>query len=834
MDFRKSGQRFVFSVFFICLTTILDVSSGADKISGNDTLSGDQTIVSAGGVFELGFFRPGNTSNSYLGIWFNKVSEQTVVWVANREKPISDRFSSVLRISDGNLVLFDESKTLIWSSNASSINSGSVEAVLSDEGNFVLREVNGSNNTREVLWQSFDHPTDTWLPGMKIGYNRKTTVNQQLISWKNKEDPAPGLFSLTLDLTSGTNQYVLFWNYSEMYWASGAWTGQIFSNVPEMRLNYIYNYSFVSDDTGRYFVYETAPSFLERQPNFTSRFVIDAAGQLKQYYWLFDSQNWFQFWSTPRQPCEVYAYCGAFGSCSEQTEPFCGCVRGFRPRLQQNWNFLKDYSGGCVRKTALKCENGSFAGEKSDRFAVNQDVVLPEHSESVAVGSIAECERSCLSNCSCIAYAFENNACSMWTGELLGLQTLAQGHTDGKTIYIKLAASEFSSSKINKGMVIGVTVGSVIFVLLLGLVVIVYLRRKMRRSYASKAMDGSLVAFTFKDLQNATKNFSEKLGSGGFGCVFKGVLPDSTVIAVKKLESVNQGEKQFRTEVSTIGSIQHVNLVRLCGFCSEGDRKLLVYEYMSKGSVNSHLFDAKDSEILDWKTRYNIALGAARGLAYLHEKCRDCIIHCDIKPENILLDSEFGAKVADFGLAKLLGREFSRVLTTIRGTRGYLAPEWISGVAITAKADVYSYGMMLFEFVSGQRNSQVSDGELIFFPTLAVSKIAEGGKLLDLLDHRMDGKADVEELSRMLKVACWCVQDDENHRPSMGQVVQYLEGVLEVSQPPLPKALQVFANNSEQSLIFYAESSSNQSSETWKDTSNASSQAISSISSITS
>lgn len=163
---------------------------------------------------------------------------------------------------------------------------------------------------------------------------------------------------------------------------------------------------------------------------------------------------------------------------------------------------------------------------------------------------------------------------------------------------------------------------------------------------------------------------------------------------------------------------------------------------MPNGSLDSHLFTEKDSDFLDWKTRYQIALGTARGLAYLHEKCRDCIIHCDIKPENILLDAEFCPKVSDFGLAKLVGREFSRVLTTMRGTRGYLAPEWISGVAITAKADVYSYGMMLYEFVSGRRNSQESeDGKVKFFPSWAAKQIVEGSNLISLLDPRLEGNA---------------------------------------------------------------------------------------------
>ncbi|XP_026442058.1 G-type lectin S-receptor-like serine/threonine-protein kinase At2g19130, partial [Papaver somniferum] len=259
----------------------------------------------------------------------------------------------------------------------------------------------------------------------------------------------------------------------------------------------------------------------------------------------------------------------------------------------------------------------------------------------------------------------------------------------------------------------GVSLAAVIFIFaIICLCKLLVLRAKEKLN--SKTRDGTLVAFTYRELQTVTKNFSQKLGSGGFGSVFKGVLPDSTSIAVRKLEGLRQGEKQFWSEVSTIGMIQHVNLVRLRGFCSEGVKRLLVYEFMPNGSLDSHLFNQKNTEVLDWKTRYQIALGTARGLTYLHEKCRDSIIHCDIKPENILLDAEFNPKIADFGLAKLV----SRVLTTMRGTRGYLAPEWISGVAITPKADVYSHGKMSFEIISGKRNFEhfSNDEKISYIP----------------------------------------------------------------------------------------------------------------------
>ncbi|CAL8139853.1 unnamed protein product [Prunus armeniaca] len=794
-------------VLFLCLCPHLKthVCLAADTIAANQSLSGDQTIVSAEKVFELGFFKPGNSSNYYIGMWYSKqlVSSETIVWVANRETPVSDRFSSVLRISDGNLVLFNESNTPIWSTNlASTTTSGSAEAVLLKSGNLVLRTAGSNANTSEPLWQSFDHPTHTWLPGARIGFNTVTT------SWKSSEDPAPGLFTLELD-PNGSNAYRLLWNRSRQYWSSGAWDEKlrIFSGVPEMNRNYFYNFSFVKNKNESYFTYYIYNTQL------ISRFVLHTSGQIQQLSWLENSGKWNFFWSKPGKRCDVYDLCGAFGSCNEVSPVSCNCLTGFEPKLQRDWN-LQAYSGGCKRKTPLHCENATSADGKQDQFLKKPGMSLPENEQSVKVETIAGCESICLNNCSCTAYAYNSSGCSIWIGDLFNLQELTSSDSRGITLYLRLAASEFKSPKSNKGLIIGVVAGSAAGIaVLLGLIVVVILRQRKRVTGKGKAVEGSLVAFGYRDLQDATKNFSEKLGGGGFGSVFKGTLPDSSVIAVKKLESVSQGEKQFRTEVSTIGTIQHVNLVRLRGLCSEGTKRMLVYDYMPNGSLDSHLFHDKRPNVLDWKTRYQIALGTARGLVYLHEKCRDCIIHCDIKPENILLDTELGPKVADFGLAKLVGREFSRVLTTMRGTRGYLAPEWISGVAITVKADVYSYGMMLFEFVSGRRNSEQSeDGKVRFFPSWAASQISTAETdVLSLLDLRLDGNADVQELTRICRVACWCVQDDEAHRPSMGQVVQILEGVSDVNLPPIPRSLHVLGDDQEH-IIFFTESSSSQSS----------------------
>ncbi|GMJ13028.1 hypothetical protein like AT2G19130 [Hibiscus trionum] len=825
MDNMKNPWLKLAVLLFMWVSLDCRLSFGADTISANQSLSGDQTIVSSGGNFVLGFFSPGNSSNYYIGIWYGKISEQTSVWVANRETPVRDIRSSELKISDGNLVLINGSGVEIWSTDIRTSNSSSVVAVLEDTGNLVLRD---GPNSSAPLWQSIDHPTHTWLPGGKLSLNKRTNRSQLLTSWKNSEDPAPGLYSLELD-PAGTNSYIIRWNRTRQYWSSGPWDEQsrIFRDVPEMRLNYIYNFSFHSNENESYFTYSLYTT------ETISRFIMDYSGQIKQLSWLESSRQWNLFWSQPRQQCQVYAFCGAFGSCTEGGLPFCSCLSGFHVKSETNWN-LSDFSDGCERTTRLQCEEdpGRVTG-KTDKFRESPNVRLPESARSMSAESMSECESSCLEYCNCTAYAYDSDGCRIWMTELLDLQQFSGDGSNGRsrTIYIRLAASEFPNSSNNNGIIIGAVAGSVGLVLCL---VVFGILRWRRQRMINPKVEGSLLAFGYRDLQSATKNFSEKLGGGGFGSVFKGTLPDSSIIAVKQLESINQGEKQFRSEVSTIGTVQHVNLVRLRGFCSDGTRKLLVYDYMPNGSLDANLFHEENSKALAWKTRYQIALGTARGLTYLHEKCRDCIIHCDIKPENILLDAELCPKVADFGLAKIIGRDFSRVLTTMRGTRGYLAPEWISGVAITAKADVYSYGMMLFEIVSGRRNSeQCEEGKVRFFPTSVARVITEDGDVLSLLDPRLNGDAPVDELSRMCKVACWCVQDDETHRPSMGQVVQILEGVLDVNVPPIPRSLQVLADNSEH-IIFFTESSSSQSSQTRSYTSNASSQAKSNTSSASS
>ncbi|XP_035541170.1 G-type lectin S-receptor-like serine/threonine-protein kinase RLK1 [Juglans regia] len=249
-----------------------------------------------------------------------------------------------------------------------------------------------------------------------------------------------------------------------------------------------------------------------------------------------------------------------------------------------------------------------------------------------------------------------------------------------------------------------------------------------------------------------------------------------------KINSVFQeNEKEFNAEVNIIGKTHHKNLVRLLGFCDEERQRLLVYEFLSNGTLSGFLFgDSKP----DWERRIKIAFGVVKGLLYLHEECSTQIIHCDIKPQNILLDEYFNARISDFGLAKLLMMNQSKTHTAIRGTKGYVAPEWFRNMPITAKVDVYSFGVMLLEIICCRKSVDMeSEGEDRSILTYWAYDCFQEGTLDALVDYDMD---DMVKLERFVKVAIWCIQEDPTLRPTIQKVSQMLEGVLDVPVPPCP------------------------------------------------
>ncbi|KAF8388375.1 hypothetical protein HHK36_027041 [Tetracentron sinense] len=376
---------------------------GADTLSAGQSLSRGQTLLSQGGIFELGFFSPGKSDNRfYIGIWYKNFVSRITVWVANRNIPISNRYPWELKIAkDGNLVILSDSK-IIWSTDLpsnSSNTSSSLEAVLLDSGNFVLRD------GAAVIWQSFDHPTDTWLPGAKLGLNKLAKQAQQLTSWRNSENPSSGMFSVGTDL-NGSTQFFIQWN------------------------------GYVSNENENYFTYSVY------NISILSRFILDLSGQFMQLTWKDGEWGWILFLVKPRQRCDVYALCGAFGHCNiDQNLPMCECLQGFEPRSLEETS-LSDWSGGCVRGTTLQCRNNTSDNGDQDGFIQMHSMSLPENPQSLPIGSAKECKLACLNKCSCTAYAYNGSGCSIWDGDLLNLRKFSDGDSGEQNFYLRLAASE--------------------------------------------------------------------------------------------------------------------------------------------------------------------------------------------------------------------------------------------------------------------------------------------------------------------------------------------------------------------------------------------------------
>ncbi|XP_006652937.1 G-type lectin S-receptor-like serine/threonine-protein kinase At1g34300 [Oryza brachyantha] len=295
--------------------------------------------------------------------------------------------------------------------------------------------------------------------------------------------------------------------------------------------------------------------------------------------------------------------------------------------------------------------------------------------------------------------------------------------------------------------------------------------------------------FTSEQLAACTRCYSSELGSGGFGVVYRGELPNGLQVAVKVLKvSMNKKvQEAFMAEIGTIGRTYHVHLVRLYGFCFDADTKALVYEFLENGSLEKYLYDGEDRGRLEWRTLHDIAVGTAKGIRYLHEECQQRIVHYDIKPANILLTADFTPKVADFGLARLGERENTHMsLTGGRGTPGYAAPELWMALPATEKCDVYSFGMVLFEILGRRRNYDLAQAESQeWFPKWVWDRY-EQGDIECVVSVAGIGEADRVKAEMMCKVALWCVQFQPSARPTMSSVVRMLEGEMAIVPPVNP------------------------------------------------
>ncbi|XP_037492209.1 G-type lectin S-receptor-like serine/threonine-protein kinase SD1-1, partial [Jatropha curcas] len=552
-----------------------------------------------------------------------------------------------------------------------------------------------------LLWQSFDSPCDTLLPGMKIGRNFLTGQETFLTSWKSEDNPGHGQFSFWID-PAGFPQLVVR-NGTSKHYRLGSWNGVRFTGTPLLP-SYVdfLTYEFELNKNGVYYSYKVEGTLL-------SRLLMNRSGFLEKFVRI--NHPWIHICFEPLHECDTYSVCGANMKCNIiDNSHTCDCLEGFILESSKN------RSNHCVRKTPLDCKKGSV-------FHKYIGLKLPDTSDSWydMNMTLAECKEECSKNCSCTAYANSNiigegSGCVLWFGELIDMRYYTEG---GQDIYIRMSSSKPADQY--KKELIGIIVSSAILIGMLVVGIIGCIRKKKQRkrekvkgSYIECYEDGEvkedmeLPIFDLPTIAKATDNFSSinKLGQGGFGPVYKGTLTNGQEIAVKRLsKSSGQGLTEFKNEVILIAKLQHRNLVKLLGCCIEKDEKMLIYEFMPNKSLDFFIFDQMRSNFLDWKKRFHIIEGVARGLVYLHQDSRLRIIHRDLKASNVLLDKDMNPKISDFGLARIFGGDQTEANTNrVAGTYGYMSPEYAVDGLFSMKSDVFSFGVLILEIVSGKKN----------------------------------------------------------------------------------------------------------------------------------
>ncbi|EOY07395.1 S-locus lectin protein kinase family protein, putative [Theobroma cacao] len=760
----------------------------------------DDYLVSPNGTFTGGFYKVG--TNAYcFSIWFTNSADKTVVWMANRDRPVNGKQSRLTLHDSGNLVLLDADGSIVWSSNT--VSSAAVEVRLLETGNLVL--INREKNV--VIWESFDFPTDTLLASQRF------TRNTTLVSMRSRGTYLLGFYNLKFD---DNNVLDLLYNgplLSSVYWPNSVSTifynGRTPYNSSRIAvLNEIG--SFKSSDNFRFNAsdYGVGPK---------RRLTLDYDGILRLYSLDESTGSWKLSWRPGGlDSCLVQGLCGVNGICTYNPLPTCTCPTGFKRNNPSDW------SKGCSPLFNLTCDPAELDFvelHKTDYYGFD----LNTYQAGIALET---CREKCLNDCKCkgFGYALDGKGQCFPKGALRNgyrnpsnrmimhikvpkgmvksieeTEAVTTNVLDCSTGQLVLENNSPDDRKTNKNGYMKYLIAFAASVAGIEMICTGLGWWYVFRNHADneESVDAGYIAlalgfkrFTYSELKRATKNFKKEIGKGGFGTVYKGVLDDDRVVAVKRLEGVLQGHAQFWAEVSVIGKINHRNLVKLWGFCAENEHKILVYEYVENGSLDKILF-FDSPKVLGWDQRYNIAVGTAKGLAYLHEECLEWVLHCDVKPQNILIDSHFEPKVADFGMSMLFKDGNDRGFSKVRGTRGYLAPEWMMNLKIDAKADVYSYGIVLLELLTGKSASGLEsatslDTECSDLVELTTESIREE-ELEKIIDPKLKDKYNKEQLKRMVEVALLCVKDDRSTRPAMSKVVELLMEMMSENQMKILK-----------------------------------------------
>ncbi|CAL5411023.1 unnamed protein product [Camellia sinensis] len=708
-------------------------------------------LVSSRGDFKLGFFSTSNSRSRYLGIWYNNIPVQTIVWAANRDRPLNDSSGSLKIGDDGNLILLDSGGLVAWSTGIRNISSKPTVAQLLDSGNLVLKSENGGN-TESYIWQSFDHASDTQIAGMKLGWDLRVGLDRYLTSWKSADDPSPGDISYRFDL-DGLPQGVIRKGSVKQY-RTGIWNGLQFNGVEPQ--NSIFNTNFIDNSEEVYFEFDLYQQIV--------RLVLNYTGTIQCVIWNNRNLEWAVINTV--------------------------CLDGYIPKSSKDWNTMV-WNGGCIRKYPLNCSDG-------EGFVAFEGVIVPDLLDFWMNTSMTlkECELECLKNCSCTAYANSDTAeggsgCLLWYGDLIDIRSFP--NPGDQTLYIRVTAADLvsrSNSKEKKKRPVLVII-PISVALLLFLLASCIIWKRMKQPKGSRPnipfKDDETVdlpIFNIVTIANATNNFSisNKIGEGGFGPVYKGQLSTGQVIAVKRLsENSKQGLGEFKNEVIMIAKLQHRNLVRLLGCCIQGEERMLIYEYLPN--------DTTKSNSLEWRKRFDIIVGISRGLLYLHRDSRLRIIHRDLKASNVLLDNEMNPKILDFGIARAFGGDqISEKTRRVIGTYGYMSPEYILRGLFSMKSDVFSFGVLVLEIVSGQRNRKFRHPNHAHNLLGHAWKLWIEGNAIKLVDEKLETSTMLmSEVIKCIQIGLLCVQQRPEDRPTMSSVVLMLdnEGAM-LSHPKQP------------------------------------------------
>ncbi|CAN0912784.1 G-type lectin S-receptor-like serine/threonine-protein kinase B120 [Linum grandiflorum] len=829
------SESFLFKSLYAILFLALSCSSATIiRLTRNQPLKDGDTLVSdvgGGGRFTLGFFSPPPSSNSqrYLGIWYNDDpdSGSSVVWVANRDRPIPDRTGSLTISADWNLILSDGNGSSIWSTRAP-ITAPPTVAVLSPTGNLFLSP---NDSVGDSYWQSFDVPTDTFSPGMKVLVDASAgPVVNAFRSWKSPGDPSPGKFTMGID-PQGAPQIVI-WENLERRWRSGMWNGIAFTGMNNAAsASYMYGFKlYREEDNGRVYF-----SYVPSSPTDSLRFRVDWDGNLEQLRWNRTRNLWDVVDRQPAGECQRYNFCGKFGVCNELGRPKCKCMEGFRPANLGEWS-RGHWSGGCERIESLRCESGGGDGEEggtnADKFDELRCGKLPDFANLRSFRSPESCRRACVTECECHGYAMMSGiGCVMWTVDMVDVV-----HSNGSNnvLYLRIPNSEpggsrnlsrtGTSKRVPVGVIAAIVVGGVVGLAAASLLLCRKITGKRLKADSEMPLNDAMKnssayttaelteggdihvdtpLFSFALVALAADEFSmeNKLGEGGFGPVYKGRLPGGEEIAVKRLSKISgQGLEEFKNEISLIAKLQHRNLVRLLGYCVHDEEKMLIYEYMPNKSLDFFLFDPAKQATLSWRKRLMIIKGIARGLLYLHQDSRLRVIHRDLKASNVLLDEEMNPKISDFGMARIFGGNQNEANTNrVVGTYGYMAPEYAMEGLFSVKSDVYSFGILVLEIVSGRKNTSFRFSDHVSLIAYAWELWSQG-RAMEMVDSSVRDSCMQDEMLRCIQVGILCVQGDPVHRPTMAEVMLMMER--DSQSLPLPRQPTFTCNSTTRGSVF--------------------------------